>query len=170
MLNTNPKDCPGLWNIEIGMKNVHFTDESRFGRHSDSPRVSVSTNSLIPRNCQPIQEIHSSRGGSVSVGGGICFNERIDLLVLVLNWNMTNAIYIEEVINNVIRNLYAITCQDFLFLDDNATPHRSAILLEALENQGIPYLPLPPRSPKLHCIEHAWNQLQRSLSAHVTTF
>ncbi|KAI4455399.1 transposable element-related [Holotrichia oblita] len=79
---------------------------------------------------------------------------------------MNGEVYREEIINNVIPNFHAAIGQDFSFLDDNATPHRAARVVEARINHGIPHLPLPPRSPDLNCIEHAWGQLQRALDAH----
>lgn len=144
--------------------SVLFTDESRYGRYSDSRRVRVWTAPRIPRNRRQIQEVHPFRGGSVTVWGGICFNGRTDLHVL--QGNMNAQVYQEHVINNTLPQFHAAIGDGFRFLDDNARPHRAAAVLNALEMNGIPHLPLPPRSPDLNCIEHAWDMLQRQLDIH----
>lgn len=148
-------------------RSVLFTDESRYGRFSDSRRIRVWTIPRIPRNRRYVQEVHPFRGGSVMVWAGICFNGRTDLHICP--GNMTALHYREHVIDNVVPNFHAAIGETFQFLDDNARPHRAAIVENAREELGIPHLPIPPHSPDLNCIEHAWDMLQRRLDNHQPT-
>ena len=50
-----------------------------------------------------------------------------------------------------------------VFQDDNATPHRTAKVRQALVQAGVPSLPWPSRSPDLSPIEHAWDELGRRI-------
>lgn len=52
-------------------------------------------------------------------------------LVLLDNRNMSNAVYRDKVINNVIPIFHVAMRQDFFSLDDNAIPHQSATVVKA---------------------------------------
>lgn len=145
-------------------KSVLFTDESRYGRFSDSRRVRVWAFPLTPRNRRSVQEVHPFRGGTITVWAGISYNNRTQLMVLP--GNMNSQIYLDEVINNVLPVFQHAIGNGFQFLDDNARPHRAARVLAALAIHDIQHLQLPPRSPDLNVIEHAWDQLQRALDNH----
>ena len=55
--------------------------------------------------------------------------------------------------------------QDFIFLDDNARPHRARVVTEYLEPEGIDRMDWPAHSSDINPIEHVWNTLQRRISA-----
>jgi hypothetical protein len=56
-----------------------------------------------------------------------------------------------------------VQAQNFVYQQDNATPHRSRIAVECLEGHGVQTLPWPARSPDLSPIEHAWDLLGRRM-------
>ena len=51
-------------------------------------------------------------------------------------------------------------------MDDNAITHHARIVNAYLEDQGIHWMYWPARSPDVSPIKHAWDMLQRWVSAH----
>ncbi|PSN53902.1 hypothetical protein C0J52_02434, partial [Blattella germanica] len=66
----------------------------------------------------------------------------------------------------VVTQFHGAIGDNLRILDDNATAHRANIVLNRIYELGIPTLPLPPRSPDLKPIEHAWDKLQLALENH----
>ena len=60
-----------------------------------------------------------------------------------------------------------ITLPDFVFQDDNSYPHRTHIVLDFLEYQGVEHMEWPKMVPDLNPIEHLWDQIGRQVAAHV---
>ncbi|GFW66096.1 transposable element Tcb1 transposase [Trichonephila clavipes] len=54
---------------------------------------------------------------------------------------------------------------EFLFMDDNARPHRANIVDECLQSEDITCMDWPAYSPDLNPIEHVWDMLGRSIAA-----
>lgn len=145
-------------------RSVFFTDESRVSRFSDDRRVRVWTRRRVKRHRRTVQEVYPYKGGSVMVWGGILFAGRSDLYIC--ERTMTAPEYVNNIINNIVVNFHAAVGEDFLFFDDNARPHRAAIVTQALETHGIQCLQPPARSPDLNPIEHAWDMFKRLLRDH----
>ncbi|KFM73360.1 Transposable element Tc1 transposase, partial [Stegodyphus mimosarum] len=53
---------------------------------------------------------------------------------------------------------------NFLFMDDNARPHRANLVDEFLESEDIKRIPWPPNSPDLNPIENLWDYLGRAIA------
>lgn len=138
-----------------------FSDESRYGLFSDSHRIKIWTPRETPLLNRYIQETAPFRGGTLMVWGGICYNGRTELHVC--NGTMTGQMYRDTIINNIVEPFHGAIGDNFRFLDDNARAHRANIVLQRLDQHGIQVLPLPPRSPDLNPVEHAWDMLQRVL-------
>lgn len=69
----------------------------------------------------------------------------------------------------VLRFCYNYICSEvlglyFLFLDDNATLHRTNATEELLKSEDIQLVNLLERSPDLYLIEHLWELLMRYLA------
>ncbi|GFX00917.1 transposable element Tc1 transposase [Trichonephila clavipes] len=53
---------------------------------------------------------------------------------------------------------------DFIFMDDNARPHRTLAVEELLESEDIPRMDWPAYSPDLNLIEHVCDALERRIA------
>ncbi|GFY25128.1 transposable element Tcb2 transposase [Trichonephila clavipes] len=54
---------------------------------------------------------------------------------------------------------------EFLFMDDNARPHRINIVDEYLQYEDITRMDWPAYSPDLNPIEYVWDMLGRRIAA-----
>ncbi|GFY22474.1 transposable element Tc1 transposase [Trichonephila clavipes] len=115
---------------------VLFTDESRFSLSSDSHRI-IIWRERGSRN-------RTSLKGTGSVNGTRYCNEILLPYVCLFRDAM---------------------CLQFLFMDDNATCHRTVAAEQLLESEDIERMDWPARSPDLSPIEHVREFLGRRLAA-----
>ncbi|GFW37484.1 transposable element Tcb2 transposase [Trichonephila clavipes] len=54
---------------------------------------------------------------------------------------------------------------EFLFMDDNASPHRANIVDECLQSGNITRIDWPAYSPDLNSIAHVWDMLGRRIAS-----
>lgn len=145
--------------------DVLFTDESRFCLHNDSRRKrvyrSVNTRNL-PAHIQPIYKFG---GGGVMVWAGVALGFRTELHCF--DDTLTGQIYRDEIITPYVTGARDRIGPNFVFLDDNARPHRARVVMEEINNLELTHLPLPPYSPDLNPIEHVWDRLQYQLDQHL---
>nr|CAH7750530.1 unnamed protein product [Callosobruchus chinensis] len=74
---------------------------------------------------------------------------------------MTGTYYLQNIINAIVQPLRNEIGDQFIFMDDNARPHRTRAVQQALENGNIARLEWPAMSPDMNPIEHVWDYVSR---------
>ncbi|GFW81715.1 transposable element Tcb2 transposase [Trichonephila clavipes] len=132
---------------------VLFSDESRFSLSSDCRRQLIWRESGTVYRPENIQEKDRYPTCSIMVWAGIMINGRMCLHV-VANGTMTGQRYIDEALLPHVRLFRGAVGDKFVFMDDNATCHRTLAVQDCLDSEGIQRLVWPARSPDLNPIEN----------------
>ncbi|GFU41096.1 DDE_3 domain-containing protein [Trichonephila clavipes] len=78
---------------------------------------------------------------------------------------MTGHIYRDVILEQHVRLFRGAMGAQFLFMDDNARPHRANIVDECLLSEDINRMDWPAYSSDLNPIEHVWDKLDRRIAA-----
>lgn len=70
-----------------------------------------------------------------------------------------------EVLLSHVRLFRCVMDRQFIFMDDNVTPHRTVDVTLLLESEDIQRMDSPARSPDLNRTKHVWDILWKRLSA-----
>ncbi|GFW56300.1 transposable element Tcb1 transposase [Trichonephila clavipes] len=108
-------------------------------------------------------ERHRYGGAGWLVWGGIILGSRTDLHVQSVT--MTDHIYRNVILEQHARLFRGVMDAEFMFMDDNARPHRANIVDECLQSEDITRMDWPAYSPDLNSIEHEWDMLGRRIEA-----
>ncbi|GFT04317.1 transposable element Tcb2 transposase [Trichonephila clavipes] len=114
---------------------VLFSDESRFSLSSDCRRQLMWRESGTAYRPENIQEKDRYPTCSIMVWAGIMINGRTRLHV-VANGTMTGQRYIDEVLLPHVRLFIGAFGDKFVFMDDNATCHRTLTVQDCLRQRG----------------------------------
>nr|CAH7719951.1 unnamed protein product [Callosobruchus chinensis] len=142
-------------------RNVLFSDESRFGLVSDDYRERVWRERGGQNRLATAIGVAPYRGGTQMFWGGIRFNGRTQLIHIPAT--MTGAYYQQNVFNAIVQPLRNEIGDQFIFMDDNARPHRTRAVQQTLENGNVARLEWPAMSPDMNPIEHVWNYVSRAI-------
>ncbi|GFT62703.1 transposable element Tcb2 transposase [Trichonephila clavipes] len=138
-------------------------DESRFSLSSDCRRQLIWRESGTNYRPENIQEKNRYPTCSIMVWAGIMINGRTRLHV-VANGTMTGQRYIDEVLLPHVRLFRGAVGDKFVFMDDNATCHRTLAVQDCLDSEGIQRLVWAARSPDLNPIVNVWDALGRQVA------
>ncbi|GFV85996.1 transposable element Tcb2 transposase [Trichonephila clavipes] len=75
--------------------------------------------------------------------------------------------YCEEVLLPHVHLFRGAIGLDFIFMDDNARPHRTLAVEELLESEDITRIDWPAYFPDLNPIEHVWDALGRRIATRL---
>ncbi|GFY15595.1 transposable element Tcb1 transposase [Trichonephila clavipes] len=152
---------------------VLFSEESRFSLSSDCRRQliwRVSGTAYRPEN---IQEKDRYPTRSIMVWAGIMINGRTRLHV-VANGTMTGQRYIDEVLLPHVRLFRGAVGDKFVFMDDNATCHRTLAVQDCLDSEdalgrqvaGRNYPPTN-KNTLIRALTEEWDKLPQQLLDNV---
>ncbi|GFT30078.1 transposable element Tcb2 transposase [Trichonephila clavipes] len=82
-------------------------------------------------------------------------------------WSVIGDRYCKEALLPHARLFRGAIDQDFIFMDDNARPHRTFAVEELRESEDITRMYWPAYSPDLNPIEHVWDALGRRIAARL---
>ncbi|GFY27447.1 transposable element Tcb2 transposase [Trichonephila clavipes] len=101
-------------------------------------------------------------GAGWLVWEGIILGSRTDLHVQSVT--LICHIYRDVILEQHVRLFRSAMGAEFLFMDDNARPHRANIVDECLQSEDITRMDWPAYSPDLNSIAHVWNMLYRRIA------
>ncbi|GFY18895.1 transposable element Tcb2 transposase [Trichonephila clavipes] len=145
---------------------VLLSDESRFSLSSDCRRQLIWRESVTAYCPENIQEKDRYPTCSIMVWASIMINGRTRLNV-VANGTMTGQRYINEGLLPHVRLFRGAVGDKFVFMDDNATCHRTLAVQDCLDSEGIQRLLWSARSPDLNPIENVWDALGRQVAGRI---
>ncbi|GFU65528.1 transposable element Tcb1 transposase [Trichonephila clavipes] len=137
--------------------------ESRFSLSSDCRRQLIWRESGTAYRPENIQEKDRYPTCSIMVWAGIMINGRTRLHV-VANGTMTGQRYIDEVRLPHVLLFRGAVGDKFVFMDDNATCHRTLAVQDCLDSEGIQRLVWSARSSDLNPIGNVWDALGRQVA------
>ncbi|GFU49419.1 transposable element Tcb2 transposase [Trichonephila clavipes] len=142
---------------------VLFSDESRLSLSSDCRHQLIWRESGTAYRPENIQEKDRYPTCSIMVWAGIMINGCMRLHV-VANGTMAGQRYIDEVLFPHVRLFRGAVGNKFVFMDDNATCHRTLAVQDCLDSESIQRLVWPARSPDLNPIGNLWDALGRQVA------
>ncbi|GFV72214.1 transposable element Tcb1 transposase [Trichonephila clavipes] len=147
---------------ELG--RVLFTDESRFSLSSDSHRILIWRERGSRNHPSNIIERDRYGGRGVLVWGGIMLGSRTDLYIFDAG-SVNGTRYCNEILLPFVRLFRGAMGLQFLFMDDNASCHRTVASEQLLESRRLAartLLPVTIRELRL-ALQDEWAAMPQQL-------
>ncbi|GFV36962.1 transposable element Tcb2 transposase [Trichonephila clavipes] len=149
---------PQQWSCE--MFSPRERDESTFSLQSDSRRTLIWRTPDTRYHQENTIERHRCGGAGWLVWGGIILASRTDRHVQSVT--MIGHIYRDVILEQHVRLFRGAIVAEFLFMDDNARPHRANIVDECIHSKDITRMDWPAYSLDLNPIQH----VDRRIAVH----
>ncbi|KFM70563.1 Transposable element Tc1 transposase, partial [Stegodyphus mimosarum] len=145
------------------LASANMLCKSRFALEPDDKRIRIWREQRTRNQSQNIPEHHTFRE-SIKVRAWISLGYRADLHIF--KWgSLTTVRYRYEVLEPIVRLYAAAFGPSFVLMDDNARPHKSDIVDDYLESEGIARMAWPAYSHDLNPIDKLWDALGRAVSS-----
>ena len=140
------------------------TDESKFCIDFTDRRARVwrARNERFAPVC--VAEHDRYGKGSDMVWAGISMQGKTDLHIIE-NGRLTAVLYVNEILDVYVRPYAGAIGADFILMDNNVRPHRANVTNQYLEDATIVRMDWPARSFDMNPNKHAWDMLQKAISA-----
>ncbi|GFX84708.1 transposable element Tc3 transposase [Trichonephila clavipes] len=153
----------GIWQLLPKKQTEHSIRPVSFSLQSNSLRTLIWRAPGTRYHQENNIERHRYGGAGWLNWGGIILGSRTDLHVQ--NVTMTGHIYRDVILEQHVHLFRGAMGAEFLFMDDNARPHRANIVDECLQSEDMTRMDWLAYSPDLNPIEHVWDMLVRRIAA-----
>ncbi|GFT40236.1 transposable element Tc1 transposase [Trichonephila clavipes] len=137
--------------------SVMFSDDSRFSLQSDSRRTFICRAPGTRYQQENIIEQHRFGGARLFVWERIILAFRTGMYVQI--GTITGQFDRDLILKQHVRVFCGPMSAKFLFMDDNARPHRANIVNKCYQLEDITRMDWPAFSPNLNPVEHVWDML-----------